>query len=467
MRIEENKDMFESRALPVTVIVVAVLVVLVFLGIGIFRAGPAPEIRIQAAQPAIGKRTPVRIDVAEPVRGLSHVKVEFIQGEKVDVLADKSYPFRSAWSFWGTRTQHDTLSLDVGRDTISGLKGGTAIIRARADRTGTWLRSPNPAAEELSLPVRLTPPSLQLMSSQTYVNQGGCEVVVYRVGESSVRDGVLAGDWWFPGYPLPGGDKQDRFAFFAVPYNMTEPKVKLVAADAIGNEAERSFIDKFFPKKYKADSVEVSDAFVGRVVPEILGQSPELQDRGNLIDNYLQINNELRRKNGVALKELAAKSRAEFVWNKSFIPIPNGKVMAGFADHRTYHYAGKEIDQQDHLGYDLAVTAQAPIPAANDGTVVLAQFLGIYGNAVIIDHGYGLASLYGHLSSIAVKAGQKVARGDIIGKTGATGLAGGDHLHFAVLLQGLPVNPTEWWDSHWIRDRIASKLGSAFKFEGS
>jgi murein DD-endopeptidase MepM/ murein hydrolase activator NlpD len=459
--------MFESRALIITVIVIVITVLFAFLGIGIFRAGPAPEIRIQAAQPAIGKRTPVRIEAAEPVRGLSRVKVEVVQGEKVDVLADRRYPFRSAWSFWGSRTQRDTISLDVGRDIVSGLKSGTAIIRVTADRTRTWLRSPDPVVQELNLPVRLSPPSLQLMSSQTYVNQGGCEVVVYRVGESSVRDGVLAGDWWFPGYPLPGGGKQDRFAFFAVPYSMTEPKVKLVAADAIGNEAERSFIDKFFPKKFKADSVEVSDAFVGRVVPEILGQTPELPDRGNLIDNYLQINSELRKRNAVVLKELAAKSHAEFMWSKAFVPIPNGKVMAGFADHRTYRYAGKEIDQQDHLGYDLAVTAQAPIPAANDGTVMLAQFFGIYGNAVVIDHGYGVASLYGHLSSIAVKVGQKVARGDIIGKTGATGLAGGDHLHFAIVLQGLPVNPTEWWDSHWIRDRLASKLGSAFKFEGS
>ncbi len=458
--------MSEQRTPFVLFIAFILIVLIAVLAVGLLRTGSPPEIRIQAAQPAIGKRTPIKVDVSEPSRGLSRVQVEFIQGDQRRTLADKSYPYRSAWKFWGPRTQSDNINLVVGRETIDGLKGGSATIRVTADRTGTWLRSPEPATQELTLPVRLIPPLLQLMSSQTYVNQGGCEAVVYRVGESSVRDGVQAGDWWFPGYPLPGGSKQDRFAIFAVPYDMREPKVKLIAADAIGNEAEKSFIDKFFPKNFKADSVELSDTFMGRVVPEIMAQTPELQDRGNMLENYLQINGTLRKSNAATLKALAAKSRPEFLWTKTFISIPNGKVMAGFADHRTYKNSGKDVDQQDHLGYDLAVTSQAPIPASNDGIVVLARYFGIYGNAVIIDHGYGVMSLYGHLSSIAVKEGQNLKRGDVIGNTGATGLAGGDHLHFAIVLQGLPVNPTEWWDSHWIKDRLANKLGAAFKFEG-
>jgi murein DD-endopeptidase MepM/ murein hydrolase activator NlpD len=123
------------------------------------------------------------------------------------------------------------------------------------------------------------------------------------------------------------------------------------------------------------------------------------------------------------------------------------------------------VDHQVHLGYDLASVKNAPIPAANDGVVVMARYLGIYGNVIVIDHGYGLMSLYGHLSSIAVTEGQEVARGETIGNTGETGLAGGDHLHFTMMLQGLPVDPKEWWDAHWIRDRLASKLGPALGFK--
>ncbi len=440
------------------------IVLLVFVAQGFLRVGGTPEIKIEPSMAVIGKRTPVKIELSEPRRGLTHAIVELLQGDKTVKLEDKRYRCSSQFSFWGAKTAQDILLVEAGRQTLPGLTGGTATIRVTAERAGTWLRSPGPQIEELVLPVRLIPPSLQVVSTQTYVAQGGCEVVVYRVGESAVRDGVRAGAWWFPGFPLPGGGKQDRFAFFAVPYDMGQPEVHLVVEDAAGNAAEMGFIDKFFPKPFKSDNLEITDAFMGRVVPEILSQSPELKERGSLLENYLAINRELRRKNGDVIKSLAQKSTPAFLWNKPFSTIPNGKVMSAFADRRTYLYKGQVIDHQDHLGYDFAVTKQSPIPAANDGTVLYARYFGIYGNAVIIDHGYGLMSIYGHLSSIEVKEGQKVIKGDILGRTGETGLAGGDHLHFSTILQGLPVNSAEWTDGHWIRDRIARKLGPAFAF---
>lgn len=144
--------------------------------------------------------------------------------------------------------------------------------------------------------------------------------------------------------------------------------------------------------------------------------------------------------------------------------MPNGQVMSAFADRRTYVYQGRNVDQQDHLGFDLASIQQAPVPSANDGVVVLARYHGIYGNTVVVDHGAGLMSLYSHLSSIAVADGQAVTRGQEVGRTGVTGLAGGDHLHFTMLVGGLPVNPIEWWDAKWIRDRLVTKLGAALPF---
>jgi hypothetical protein len=439
-------------------------VLLLFIALGFFRAGGRPGIRIEPRVPVIGKRTPVKIELSESRRGLTYVTVELVQGEKSAVLANKTYEFGSQFSFWGPRTARDTLQVDAGREVMTGLTGGDATIRVTAGRAGTWLRTPKPEVAELKLPVRLTPPSLQVTSTQTYVAQGGCEVVIYRVGASSVRDGVRSGNWWFPGYPLPGGGNQDRFAVFAVPYDMAQPDVRLITEDNAGNRAEVGFIDMFFPKPFKSDDMEVTDAFIGKVVPEILSQSPQIKDRGNPLDNYLAINRDLRQEDAEILKSLAGKSKPAFLWTRPFLMMPNGKVMAGFADRRTYRYQGKTIDHQVHLGFDLAVTQQSPIPAANSGIVVYARYLGIYGNAVVIDHGYGLMTIYGHLSSIAAAEGQEIARGDILGRTGATGLAGGDHLHFCTLLQGLPVNPVEWWDGHWISDRLANKLGPAFRF---
>jgi murein DD-endopeptidase MepM/ murein hydrolase activator NlpD len=281
-----------------------------------------------------------------------------------------------------------------------------------------------------------------------------------------VKDGVQAGDWWFPGYPLPGGDDQDRFALFAAPYDMSDASgIKLVAFDDVDNVAHASFIDRFNKRPFKTDTIQVSDSFMERVVPAIMDQTPSIKDRGNLLDNYLAINGELRRENAATLIELSKQSVPEFLWRERFLQMRNAQVMSDFADRRSYIYNGQAVDQQDHLGYDLASTRLAEIQSANDGIVVLARYLGIYGNVVFIDHGYGLFTLYGHLSSIQVEEGQPVARGDVVGRSGVTGLAGGDHLHYTTMLQGLPVQPAEWWDAHWIHDRLKLKLGDALPYQ--
>ena len=135
-----------------------------------------------------------------------------------------------------------------------------------------------------------------------------------------------------------------------------------------------------------------------------------------------------------------------------------GSNQAGFADHRVYEYEGKVIDRQVHLGIDLASVQHAPVPAANSGVVQFSGDLGIYGKTVLIDHGFGLFSMYAHLNASDVTKGQQVARGDTIGRTGSTGLAGGDHLHFSILVHNTFVNPIEWWDAAWIHNNITVKI---------
>jgi len=439
---------------------------LIFLGLAGFRSGPAAVIEIRPTMPGIGKRTPVAISVDEPVRGLSGVRVEVVQGDSVETLAERAYTPRAPWQFWGPRIPREDMVLDIGSETIKGLKEGEATIRVVADRASAWMRRPAPATEELTLTVKLRPPSLQVQSLHTYVSQGGSEAVVYRVGGTAVKDGVRAGEWWFPGYALPGGGERDRFALFSMPYDMLDDSgLQLVAMDDVGNESSASFIDRASTKPIRTDTIRLSDSFMQRVVPAILEQTPEVEDKGDLLQNYLNINGELRQANARTLTALAEASPGKFLWSKTFVPMRNGKVMSAFADRRTYTYDGEPVDQQDHLGFDLASTARAEIQAANDGVVVLARYFGIYGNCVVIDHGYGLLSLYGHLSTISVEEGQSVERYEAIGRSGKTGLAGGDHLHFTMLLRGLAVNPQEWWDGHWINDRLKLKLGAGLPFE--
>ncbi len=440
-----------------------------------FRVGPSPEIEVVAALPGIGPRTPVTVRAAEPGRGLSRLAVELVQGERTLMLAERLHQPRPFWAFWGPRVATDEIAVEVGSETVADLEEGPATIRVTAERAATWLRHPPPAMHELELPVRLKPPQVRVTSSQIYLAQGGSSAVVYQVGPTAARDGVRVGgrsigggptEYWFPGYPLPGGAAEERFALFGAPHDLEDAsEIRLVAADDVGNETEVAFLDRYQRKPLSTDTIRLSDGFMARVVPAILERSSEVGEQESLLATYLTINRDLRRINTQALFEMAARSTLRFLWSQPFRQLPNTRSMASFADRRTYLYEGEEVDQQDHLGFDLASVRRAPVLASNRGVVLMAEYFGIYGNTVVLDHGYGLMSLYAHLSSLEVQPGQEVGRDDRLGATGQTGLAGGDHLHFSVLLHGLQVNPLEWWDPSWIENRVARQLGAALALE--
>jgi murein DD-endopeptidase MepM/ murein hydrolase activator NlpD len=191
-------------------------------------------------------------------------------------------------------------------------------------------------------------------------------------------------------------------------------------------------------------------------MPYFMGRDPSL--KGEPVDVFVRVNRDLRKSNGKKVWEICQKSDPEPLWSGAFLRMTNAKRMAGFADHRTYVHNGKEIDQQVHMGVDLASLVMSPVEASNRGNVVYADELGIYGNTVILDHGCGLFSMYSHLSRIDVKQGQVLEKGEPLGLTGATGLAGGDHLHFGMLIHGVYVTPIEWWDPHWVHDNVEIKL---------
>ena len=228
------------------------------------------------------------------------------------------------------------------------------------------------------------------------------------------------------------------------------------AADEAGNETRRIFPSRIIKKDFPRDTIRVSDGFLQRKVPEFQSEDPSLSD--NLLEAYLTVNREWREKNHGRIREVCAESAPERLWSGPFLQMPNTENKSAFAVKRNYVYRGKIVDTQVHLGLDLASTAGAPVPAANSGTVVFAESLGIYGQTVIIDHGQGILSLYSHLSGINVSPGDSISRGATVGSSGQTGMAGGDHLHFSVLVSGEFVNPLEWLDGHWIADNVDNKI---------
>lgn len=439
---------------------VFVVFLLIVLGLGwklLSRA--APTLQLKGQLKGIGQSTPVAFEVRAPGYRVKRVRVELRQGERAFPVMDSTLPTPPWWNFWSRAGSSQAgFTTRVGRKEFPELQEGRAALHITAS-DDSWSLRGGRRELWLDLPVRLVPPQLQVLSSPHYVNQGGSELVVFKVSSGTVESGVQVGEYFFPSWPVKPSLPETRLCLFAFPYNL-DPKTpaRLVARDDAGNETTSSFTYRVFPKTFRADTLNVTDDFLARVVPPIMSQTAELQDQGSLLKNFLLVNGRLRALNTQQLGAYAQKTRPGFSWSQPFVRLGSSKVEAAFADRRTYLYNRQVIDHQDHLGFDLAVTEHIPVVAANDGLVVHAGNLGIYGNAIVVDHGCGLQTLYGHLSSIEVKAGQTVKRGQAIGRSGQTGLAGGDHLHFCVLLAGIPVNPTEWWDPHWIRDRIDAKL---------
>jgi murein DD-endopeptidase MepM/ murein hydrolase activator NlpD len=284
------------------------------------------------------------------------------------------------------------------------------------------------------------------------------------VNPPDVESGVRVGDREYRGFPAGGSDPALRVAFFALLWDQPlNTPITVFGRDTVGNEGSASFDFRVFPKQFRSSTIGLDDRFLARVVPPILQNSPELEvdDPSNFLASYLAINRELRRMNNETISNLALETAPEILWRGAFKQLINTAVEAGFADQRTYVYNGNDVDHQVHLGFDLASTAAAPVRAANRGRVMHAGWLGIYGNCVILDHGMGLQSLYAHLSSISVTAGETVDSEAELGRSGSTGLAGGDHLHFTMLLSGNAITPIDWWSAQWVQDRVLRKFTDA------
>ena len=424
--------------------------------------GAPPAIAIGKPDKVIGQAGSLEVTAEAPNARFTALTVALEQNGKSFPLFALD-PSAAAPVLTQIDQNHIRVSRPIGKRDIPELQAGPARIVVSATRPSFLnLRQLSGTASK-DIQVRLDPPRIAVLSTHHYVNHGGSEMVVYRATPPDAASGVRVGDVEYPGFPIDGGAQA---AFFALLWDQDlNTRMQVFARDEAGNEAKADFVDKVFPKPFKQSRIDIDDQFIDRVVPEILEHSPELKlpvpAAGEMEPAFLKINGELRRLNADQIASYAAKTSPKRLWTGPFVQLGNSQVEARFADKRTYFYKGREIDHQVHLGFDLAVTSRIPVVAANAGTVLHASWLGIYGNCVILDHGMGVQSLYGHLSSFDVKPGDAVTRGQTIGRSGMTGLAGGDHLHFTMLVGGRMVTPVEWWDSHWITDRVERKLGEA------
>jgi murein DD-endopeptidase MepM/ murein hydrolase activator NlpD len=449
-----------------------VLCLAVCFGVLYIAAGRSalPRITITKPDRLVGQTGTLEVTADAPVAKLTALTITVEQNGRTFPI----YSMTPADAATASRADpnHVHVSRPLGKQSVPDLQSGSARVVVSATRKSFLnLRTMSSTASK-DFQVRLEPPRVAVLSTHHYINHGGSEMVVYRATPADVESGVRVGDVEYVGFPasgagIAGADAATKIAFFALLFDQPlNTPIVAFARDEAGNQAKATFIDNAFEKPFKKSRIQLDDKFINRVVPEILEHSPELKmqapaEGAAVLPAFLRINGELRKINADEIAAMAKKTSAARLWEGPCVQLGNSQVEASFADRRTYIYQGKDVDQQTHLGFDLAVTEHVPVLAANAGVVLNASWLGIYGNCVIIDHGMGVQSLYGHLMSFDVRVGDKVARGQQIGRSDSTGLAGGDHLHFTMLVGGRMVNPVEWWDPHWIADRVERKLREA------
>ena len=444
-----------------------------------FLAGrePGPVIEVKSPAKFLGQAGSLELFVDAPAGRLTRVTATLAQnGQELPVFTLDSVSGAGEGATADAAAQVKQASSDrlwvirpLGKQAQPTLVAGPATLTVTAGRPVLFGLREAVTTVTRDLQVRLEPPQVGIVSLHHFLNLGGSEFVVLRASPADVQAGVRVGGLSFSAFPGSAVGLTDpalRVAFFALPYDQdAATPVTVFARDEAGNEATARMDRQPFPKRFQRSRIPLDTAFLERVVPAIAANTPSLGLAAgagtDLLPGFLIINRDLRQANNQAIAALAAKTAPEMGWQEAFTQLGNTQVESRFADHRTYFFDGKEVDQQTHLGFDLASTQQAPVTAANRGLVVHAAYLGIYGNCIVVDHGLGVQSLYAHLSSMDVKEGDRVDKGQTLGRSGTTGLAGGDHLHFTMLVGGVQVNPVEWWDPHWMEDRVFRKIREA------
>ncbi len=417
--------------------------------------GDLPVITMVPSIISIGESQQLNV-IVDDESGIRKIRVNLIQEGKDKVLVEKEFPSLG----FGRKGAVCQASIELlVEPKKNGFKDGRSILQITAwDYSWRdWWRG-NKGFVEKPVLIDTRPPGIEVLTRMNYVSQGGCGLVIYRLSESCPENGVMVGENFFPGYAGYFDDKDIHMAFFALNHEQGPgTKVFIQSTDRAGNSARSGFPLFIRKKTFKKDRLLISDSFLDMKMPEFDVDIPNNPTPGNL-DKYLFVNRNLRAENYEKLVGITENAEDTMYWEGSFLRFPNSAQRAGYADFREYFYNGKKIDEQVHMGIDLASLKHSPVPAGNNGKVAYADNLGIYGKTVLIDHGYGLFSMYSHLSHIGVDVGKTVSKGDIIGKTGITGLAAGDHLHYAVIVHNTFVNPIEWWDDHWIKDNITRKI---------
>ncbi len=452
MRSQKNKN---TSIYLTTGGIVLVLCILGWFIFSVFE-GEKPQITVQPFPEYLSKSQEFTLALRDLKRGLKTLQVVLDQEGREITILNVSFPFEGFSNKAGVHRYETKFTIDP---SALNLAQGRVDVSVRVwDHSRRSGGDGNMSIVQHSMVVDTIPPSIRALSNQHYISTGGTALVVYQTSLDSVESGIFVDNLFFKGFPAKENQKEGYYVcYFTVPEFDQKPvkEIYLWTEDRAGNRSRANFYYHIRRKRFRTDRMNITDRFLSQVLPYFSFYSFP-QDATN-VEKFVHVNRDLRKENGEVFFGLRTKTSPDQLWEGEWLRLENAATMAKFGDRRVYYYNGKEIDRQTHRGVDLASLAGSEVQAANSGKVIFAERLGIYGNTVVVDHGQGLGSTYSHLSQISVSLGQDIEKGQTVGLTGMTGLAGGDHLHYGVMVGGIFVNPVEWWDPHWIQDNILKK----------
>ena len=457
MKKSRNK---KSRLIIALLPTVIIFIIFIWFLMTIFE-GKKPLATLTPLPEYISKSITFNVVISDVKMGLRDVKVSIKQDGPAIPLLKKNFSYTGLLNKKGVHIFDGEFTLNPKQLNL--VQGQANLIIEIHDFSKRRGGDGNLTILEHNMTVDTIPPSMTAISRSHNINRGGSGLIIYRVSDDTQESGVLINDILFQGIPFNNDPHSGIYlCYFAFPCNVKkDTALYLWAKDMADNEIKKAFRYHIRQKRFRKDTIRISDRLLDAIItsfpPDIFGPGD------SNIEKYLFINRTLRKENSASLKELCQSPIKEKLWDGPWLRMKKAATMAGFGDERIYYYKNKAVDRQRHLGVDLASFARSPVQASNAGRVIFAKDIGIYGLTIVIDHGQGLFTMYSHLSSIDVAVDQAINKGDIIGVSGATGLAMGDHLHFGFLVHGIPVNPVEWWDAHWIDDNIHKKLSMVEK----
>jgi len=216
--------------------------------------GEPPQVAFDRDFKALGRNPAFNVTVQDAGTGLKHVSIRLKQNNQDIVLADEDLD----------RTPSKVY--DVGKlinEKYKVQEGPASVNISASDHAMRNLFRGNQTVATKDFVFHITPPRLEVLEGQHYINQGGSECVVYRVSDDATTSGVQVGPFFYPGFPANLADKKVRFALFALEYDQAaDTPMKVVARDEAGNEASADFWHKVFPKGFRSRDIPIDDAFL-------------------------------------------------------------------------------------------------------------------------------------------------------------------------------------------------------------